>query len=155
MGVSGAGKTTVGRALADRLSWSFFDADDYHPPENIEKMAGGQALDDEDRKPWLQVLAETVRDRLDSNQPAVLACSALRETYRSQLMVDDQQVQLVCLDAEPELISGRLAARDKHFMPPELLQSQMDTLELPEDALMIDASESVDDIVSWILDELQ
>src|SRR4026208_1051953 len=97
MGVSGSGKTSVGKALAEKLRWEFYDADDFHPPENVAKMASGIPLDDTDRAPWLTTLPRLISSRLTQNKPGVLACSALRERYRQQLMRDNDGVQLVYL----------------------------------------------------------
>lgn len=147
MGASGAGKSSVGRALAAALGWEFLEGDDFHPQANIDKMRGGQPLDDHDRAPWLARLAAELRARLDAGTNAVLACSALKAAYRRALVVDDH-VRLVYLRASPELLAQRLAARAGHFMPPSLLASQLEALEPPDDAITVDAGRPVADLVA-------
>ena len=149
MGVSGAGKTTVGKRLAESLGWDFFDGDDFHPPANVEKMSSGTPLQDEDRVPWLEALAALIRQRLDADRPVVLACSALKKTYRDLLSPsneDASKVVWVHLSGSVELLAERLGARQGHFMPSHLLQSQLDTLETPEDALVLDISHSPEEL---------
>jgi gluconokinase len=150
MGVSGAGKTTVGRALADALGWRFVDADDLHPKDNIVKMAAGVPLVDEDRWPWLQVLREVVAEALERDEDLVLVCSALKSSYRAQLEVDPARMRWVYLDAPHEVLARRLANRHGHFMPPSLLDSQLATLEVPADALRVDVSPPVEEVVASI-----
>ena len=128
-GVSGCGKTTIGQQVATHLGWQFYDADDFHPSANVEKMRAGQPLTDEDRWPWLARLAELLEEHVASQQSAVLACSALRKIYREKLDVNAKQVQFVQLAGSFTLIRDRLAARNHEFMDPALLQSQFDTLE--------------------------
>lgn len=151
MGVAGCGKTTVGRALAERLGWTFYDADDYHPPENIAKMSAGIPLTDEDRAGWLTRLHQLIVECLQKDRPAVLACSALKQAYRQVLLTGTSGVQVVYLRAEYELCAQRLAARSGHYMPVSLLASQFATLEEPADALAVDAGLGVDEIVTQIL----
>lgn len=139
MGVAGSGKTTVGRRLAEELGWEFYDADDFHPPSNVEKMARGVPLDDADRGPWLESLRGLVRAALEGGAGAVLACSALKERYRERLLVDGR-VRLVYLKGDRGLIGRRLAARRGHFMKPELLDSQLAALEEPPPETHIDIS---------------
>ena len=141
MGVSGSGKTTVGRLLGQHLGWTFLDADDFHPPANVEKMRRGDPLTDADRDPWLQALADTLRVRLDRGESVVLACSALKESYRDRLRVDER-VRFVVLRADPDVLRRRLADRPGHYFAPSLLASQLETLEMPSDALILDASGS-------------
>jgi gluconokinase len=152
MGVSGCGKSSVGKALAENLGWDFYDADDFHPPANIAKMAGGIPLDDSDRAPWLAALHELISSSLKADSPGVLACSALKERYRQQLMEGNDGVQLVYLKGSYDLIWSRMIARKEHYMKPHMLQSQFATLEEPTNALTIDISMSLDDIVREILD---
>lgn len=141
MGVSGAGKTRLGLALAAALGWDFADADDYHPAANVAKMRAGTPLDDADRAPWLAALRIEIERRLTLGKPLVLACSALKEAYRQTLQADaPERVGLVHLDGSPELIASRLAARAGHYMPPSLLASQLAALETPAGALRIDIS---------------
>src|SRR5690554_3868900 len=130
-GVSGVGKTTIGRLLAERLGWDFADADDHHPARNVAKMAAGRPLDDADREPWLRTVAALVRDRLAGARGLVLACSALRASYRERIGGGDPRVRFVHLRGSFELIEGRIRSRQGHFMPAELLRSQFDTLEEP------------------------
>jgi gluconokinase len=153
MGVSGVGKTTVGEELARELHWRFADADDFHSAANKEKMRSGTALTDADREPWLQSLHDTIVGWSDTGESVVLACSALRESYRKRLVVGPE-VRLVFLHASFNLIASRLSARHGHYMSPELLQSQFDTLEAPEDAVSVDVSGSIADIVTSIRIEL-
>jgi gluconokinase len=146
MGVCGCGKTTVGRALADRLGWRFFDADDFHPQANVAKMAAGAALTDEDRVPWLDRLAAEMRAVARTGQHAVLACSALKESYRQRIARGIESadggeafdVRVVYLKGDVETIEPRLALRSGHYMPPSLLASQFAALEEPVDAVVID-----------------
>jgi len=145
MGVSGSGKTTIGRLLAQDLGWDFFDADDFHPQENIAKMSRGLALNDEDRKPWLLSLRVLIVDCIESGKQAVIACSALKETYRASLRVNDN-VQFVYLKGNFEQIKARLTDRQNHFMTASLLADQFATLEEPLDAVSIDISMPLDQI---------
>lgn len=132
MGVAGVGKTTVGRVVAERLGWAFLDADDFHSPESVAKMARGEALTDADRAPWLAALRGVIAARLEGEAPAVLACSALRRAYREALGGGDERVRFVWLDAPDGLIEGRLATRRGHFAGEALLPSQRATLEPPD-----------------------
>lgn len=131
-GVSGAGKTTLGKLVARKLGWSFYEADDFHSPANVEKMRAGIPLTDEDRWPWLESLRELVK-RLDPKEDAVLACSALRHAYRRFLRVNDQ-VKFVYLRGDYPLIANQLRKRKGYFMNPELLKSQFADLEEPRAA---------------------
>ncbi len=141
MGVSGAGKTRFGRALAGALGRDFTDADDHHPPANVAKMRAGTPLDDTDRAPWLAVLRAEIDRRLENDRPLVLACSALKDAHRRALGGDDPaRVRFIHLDGPPELIASRLAARAGHYMPASLLASQLAALEPPADAIRIDIS---------------
>ncbi len=149
MGVSGSGKTTVGRLLAQRLRWPFLDADDFHPPSSVEKMRRGEPLTDADREPWLRALAATLRAHLDGGESAVLACSALKAAYRDGLHVDER-VRFAFLRADKQLLEKRLAGRSGHYFAPALLQSQLETLEPPKDALTLDAALSPEDLVQEI-----
>ena len=128
-GVSGAGKTTLGKLLARKLGWTFYEADDFHSPANVEKLHAGIPLTDEDRWPWLESLRELVR-RLGPKEDAVLACSALKHAYRRFLRVNDQ-VKFVYLRGDYPLIANQLRKRKGHFMNPELLKSQVADLEEP------------------------
>jgi gluconokinase len=130
-GVSGAGKTTIGKLLAEQLGWQFYEADDFHPRANIEKMRSGRPLTDEDRWPWLERLREQIARSLAANENAVLACSALKRVYRDRLRVSDD-VKFVFLRGDYALVAEQLRHRRGHFMNPELLQSQFADLEQPE-----------------------
>ncbi len=154
MGVSGSGKTTIAQKLADRLGWQFADADDFHPPENVEKMSAGMPLNDNDRAPWLQILRSQIDLWLDCDRPTVLACSALKSRYRCLLGSERSQVQLVYLKGEFTKILQRMQQRDNHFMKPEMLRSQFDALEEPEDAIAVDIGEDPDTIVDRICQSL-
>ena len=147
MGVSGCGKTAVGQALAKELGWEFFDGDDFHPPANITKMAGGLPLTDEERAPWLTAL----HDLIAQKSPGVLACSALKERYRQTLLAGNPQVQIVYLKGSYELIWSRMLLRTGHYMKPQMLQSQFGALEEPVDALTVDIALPVDEIVEKIM----
>lgn len=154
MGVSGSGKTTVGLALAERLGWRFFDADAYHPPDNIDKMARGRPLTDADRQPWLETLRDLIRDHLAEDRPLVLACSALKQHYRDTLGdVATGSVTFVYLQGSFDVIYQRMQQRD-HFMKPNMLQSQFDTLQEPTDAIVVTIDRPVDEIVRKILSDL-
>ena len=139
MGVSGSGKSTVGKVLADQLGWTFVEADDFHPPGNVEKLRRGEPLTDADRRPWLDALRRRIGDACARGEDAVVACSALKHAYQDYLERDDPAcVHYVWLDGPPELIRQRLAARKGHFMNPALLPSQFQTLEPPADAVRVD-----------------
>ena len=154
MGVSGCGKSSVGKLLAEKLGWDFYDADDFHPSINVKKMADGIPLDDSDRAPWLASLHELISSSLKQNQPGVLACSALKERYRQQLMEGNENIQLVYLKGSYELIWSRMSTRREHYMQPEMLQSQFDALEEPVNALTMDISGPVDDISLKVLEQI-
>lgn len=151
MGVAGCGKTTVGKSLAKHLGWNFYDADDFHPPENIAKMTNGIPLNDADRSPWLDSLHILVSSSLMQNRPGVLACSALKERYRRRMLEDNDGAQIVFLKGGYDLIWSRLSARTDHYMKPHMLQSQFEALEEPTGALTVDISSSVQDIVEQVL----
>ena len=131
MGVSGSGKTEVGRLLAREIDGDFLDADSLHPPENVALMRHGIPLDDPRREPWLAAVAEAIRDRLPGTRRLVVACSALKKQYRQRLGLDDGRIRLVHLTGSPDLIRERITGRSGHFMPPALLESQLATLEPP------------------------
>lgn len=154
MGVSGSGKTSIGRSLADHLGWDFYDADDFHPPENVAKMASGIPLDDTDRAPWLAALHDLISSSLRNDRPGVLACSALKERYRQQLVNGNEDVQVVYLKGSYDLIWSRMEKRTDHYMKPHMLKSQFEALEEPENALTMDISMSVDDMVNEIISSL-
>ena len=141
MGVSGSGKTTIGKILAEKLGWTFIEGDDFHPPANVAKMRAGTPLTDTDRAPWLAALRERVDAACERGENAVLACSALKHAYQDYLEKHEPEcVQYVYLHGSEELIRQRLAERKGHFMNPGLLHSQFETLEPPADALRVEVS---------------
>ncbi|MCY1030506.1 gluconokinase [Corallococcus sp. BB11-1] len=154
MGVSGTGKSTVGRALAERMGWAFEDADDLHSEESRQKMASGTPLTDADRQPWLVLLRARMEKALAQGEPLVLAFSALKRSYRERLSVDAKRERWVYLHAPSEVIQERLQRREGHFMPPRLLVSQLAAMEPPEDALAVDVTPSPDEVVRRILEGL-
>ena len=155
MGVSGCGKTTVGEALAAHLNCPFYDGDDFHSPENVAKMASGVPLNDADRAPWLASLAGLIRDHLARGETAVLASSALKKRYRDQLRVDDR-VRFIFLDGDFDLIWGRMQARQDHYMKAEMLRSQFEALERPDEnvAIRIDIDQDVSDILQQVIEAI-
>lgn len=149
-GVSGVGKSTVGAALASELRWTFYDADDYHSAANKEKMRAGIPLTDEDRQAWLLSLRDLISGVLGKNENAVLACSALKQKYRDLLMVSND-LKFVLLSADYAAIENRITARVGHFMNPDLLKSQFDTLEMPTgDDPVLDAALPTETLVEEI-----
>src|SRR5512144_1789130 len=137
MGVSGCGKTTIGRALAEAMSWPFLDADDFHPAANVDKMRAGIALTDDDRWPWLDRLAVEIAAINARGENAVLACSALKQAYRERLAANGG-VRIAYLKGDRATIEPRLSARASHYMPASLLASQLALLEEPTDAIVVD-----------------
>jgi gluconokinase len=155
-GVAGVGKTTIGRLLAQELAWEFYDADDFHPAANIEKMKAGIPLTDEDRRPWLDRLRQLVKRSLAAHENAVVACSALKRAYRERLRVNEE-VQIVFLRASRARVSEHLQQRRGHFMPAALLGSQFTDLEEPqpdEHVLTVDVEGSPHDVTSLIKTKL-
>lgn len=155
MGVCGSGKSTIGRALADRLGGEFFEGDGFHPGSNIEKMNKGIPLTDRDRADWLTRLSQAIAQRRQAGEstPAVFSCSALKKSYRDQLRRGDPDLRLVHLHGARELLEQRMLARRDHFMPPQLLTSQLATLEEPDEdeaPIIVDVSAGVDHIVDDI-----
>ena len=153
MGVSGAGKTTVGSLLAQELHWEFADADDFHSPANVAKMRAGIPLTDADREPWLESLHALATRWIAEKKNAVLACSALKQSYRDFMQVDEQ-VRFVYLKGERDLFSQRLLARHHHYMKQQMLDSQLQTLEPPVDAVVVDANAVPESIVREIRRQL-
>jgi gluconokinase len=158
MGVSGAGKSTVGRLIAVRLDCPFRDADSFHPPANIAKMSSGAALTDEDRRPWLAAIAAWIAEHRAAGTTCVVTCSALKRVYRD-IVTDEQRadVRLAYLKGGFDLIAARLAARKGHFMPPALLQSQFDALEEPgpaEHAITVPIDAPPEDIAARVIAQL-
>jgi carbohydrate kinase (thermoresistant glucokinase family) len=150
MGVSGSGKTAVGTRLAEKLQYGFLDADNFHPPANIEKMKHGIPLTDEDRIPWLQNLHWEIASRLSQGKSVILACSALKESYREMLREGLPQIRFVYLHVDRETLAQRLQKRTGHFFPKELLDSQLATLEVPHDALVVEENRPLDEVVGAI-----
>ena len=155
MGVSGSGKTTIGRLLAGELGWIFYDGDDFHPEANIEKMKRGIALSDNDREPWLAALQQLILNLIRNNQSAIIACSALKKSYRDILVKDKENVVFVYLKGNYDLIHKRLLERKGHFFDKKLLESQFETLEEPEGVLTIDTAQEPIVIVNKIRRELE
>lgn len=153
MGVSGSGKTTVGQALSKQLGWEFADADDLHPAANVEKMSHGIPLTDVDRAPWLASLRAVIVGWLAARKCGVLACSALKQAYRDELDVDPQ-VRVVFLKGSPALLHERMRIRLGHYMKEGMLDSQFATLEKPKDAITVDVSGSVTDVVREVRRQL-
>ena len=150
MGVCGCGKTTVGRLLAERLGVPFHDADDFHPRANVERMRRGEALTDDDRRPWLEELATAIA-AWNRAGGAVLACSALKRSYRAMLGAHDNKVSYVYLKGSADIIRQRMAGRTDHYMNPALIESQFATLEEPKDAIVEDVRRSPAEIADSVL----
>lgn len=151
MGVAGAGKSLIGSMLAQALGVDFVEGDAYHPAENVARMAAGVPLTDDDRRGWLQALADRLRDAAAADEGLVMACSALKRSYRDLLRAGDPTVRFVLLHGSEALLAERLAARRGHYMPPSLLASQLATLELPgpdEDAWRCDIADAPETIVA-------
>jgi len=153
MGVVGAGKTTVGSLLAQKLGWQFADADDFHPAANVEKIRHGIPLDDSDRAPWLAALRDSILKSKRERKNLVLACSALKRKYRDELRVDG--VHFVYLEGDYELIEKRLRRRRGHFASDSILKSQFEELEKPTDALTVEIDKTPDAIVAEIIEKLK
>jgi gluconokinase len=153
MGVSGSGKTTLGKALAERLGWAFADADDYHSQPSREKMRRGQPLTDADREPWLGRLRALIEAHMQAHRPLVLACSALKQSYRDVLAGGLEGVAVVFLQGDPTLIAERMRQRS-HFMPVSLLQSQISTLEPPQGAIVANIHKPVGTLVEEVVAQL-
>lgn len=155
MGVSATGKTTLGNALAAVTGGAFYDGDDYHPEANRQKMASGTPLNDEDRRPWLEILAQLAETRArEATTPTFIACSALKESYRVLLRSRYRELAFLHLHASPTLLRQRITERyesGEHFMPPSLLDDQLNTLETPRDALLLDVSLPVESSVTQFL----
>lgn len=155
MGVAGSGKTTIGAALAKEVHWDFADADDFHPASNVAKMSAGIPLNDEDRAPWLTKLRGYIEDSLKKGRSLVLTCSALKQKYRDRLTVDPAHTNLVYLKGPRSVLLERIGHRHGHFMKPEMLDSQLATLEEPKDALVVDIARTPEQIVAEIREKLR
>jgi gluconokinase len=157
MGVSGSGKTTVASTLARRLNWPFQEGDDLHPQANIEKMRAGHPLSDQDRGPWLELIADWVDQRLDAGQNGIITCSALKRAYRDVINRRQHGVVFIFLDGSRKRVALRLASRQGHFMPPHLLESQFEDLERPapdEPVITFDIDAPPQRIVDVVIDKL-
>jgi gluconokinase len=154
MGTTGSGKTTIGSLLAERMEWEFVDADDFHPPSNVEKMKHGKPLTDADREPWLKALHDKIVEWTAEKRSVVLACSALKQSYRDELRASSD-VKFVYLKGSYQLFSPRVLARRGHFAKQDLLASQFATLEEPTDAVIVDAAPSPEQIVSEVRRKLR
>jgi gluconokinase len=157
MGVAGAGKSAVGAALADALGVAFVEGDAYHPARNVQRMAAGIPLTDADRRPWLHALAARLREAGETGTGLVMACSALKRSYREVLRAAAARVTFIHLHGARELLAARLAQRQEHFMPPSLLESQLAALEPPahdEDAWAYDVGLSLTMIVASLVDRI-
>jgi len=150
MGVSGSGKTTIGKQLADSLHWEFSDGDSFHSLENVEKMRRGISLTEVDRLPWLQAMQRAIAQWLQADKNVVLACSALKESYRQLLIVDKNRIKVVYLKGSYQLIQKRLQERKNHYMSEKLLNSQFDVLEEPADAIDVDITAPTPVIIQTI-----
>lgn len=153
MGVSGCGKSTIGEALSKNLNIDFFDADDFHPQSNIDKMKNGTPLNDNDRKPWLLNLAKELAS-WEKNKGAILACSALKESYRQLLMSQTKKIQWVYLSGTFQLIKKRMESRSEHFMKSNMLKSQFNTLEVPKYGVHIEIEKDPSVIIGEIVKKI-
>jgi gluconokinase len=158
MGVAGSGKTTIGRAVADALGWAFGDADAFHPPANVAKMARGVPLTDDDRWPWLDAIGRWITERGAEGESAIVACSALKRVYRDRLRVAAPDLRLVFLEVSRDVVETRVAARSEHFFPSTLLGSQLATLEPPqpdERAIVISPGDTLAGVVARLVAQLR
>jgi len=155
MGVSGSGKTTIGKQLAFRLGWPFEDGDDYHSGANRTKLLHGQPLNDEDRQDWLSALVALINGYLLKGESCILACSALKQIYRDRLTVDPDRVHFVYLKGSRELILPRIQARRGHIMKSSLLDSQFAVLEEPSRAIVVDIGQTSLEVTNFIIVELK
>lgn len=156
MGVTGSGKTTIGKMLAKGLGWKFYEGDEFHPVRNVNKMRKGIPLDDNDRIPWLNAIRELIAKCINERKDAIITCSALKESYRNSLMGNNKEIKLVYLEGDFSTIQKRLKNKNRknHFMNPDLLKSQFDALEEPKTALEIDISKMPEIIVESIKSKL-
>ncbi len=158
MGVSGSGKTTIAEGVAARLGWDVLEGDEFHPPANVAKMKSGIPLDDADRLPWLQAIAGAIDRKLAEGDSAVVACSALKRSYRGIIIGGRRNVVLIYLRGTHTVIGKRMASRKGHFMPPSLLESQFATLEEPgpdENPIVVDVAPPPDAIVANVIKAMQ
>ena len=155
MGVAGSGKTTIGKMFSERLGWNFYDGDDYHPKENLEKMRRGIPLTDDDRWPWLKAIEELINSRLNDNQKSIIACSALKREYREYLKQDKEDIVFVYLKGDEKTLRERISSRHGHFAGVDLLESQLDTLEGPHNVLTVDISRKPEEITDYLIERLE
>ena len=153
MGVSSSGKSVIGEMLAEKLDCAFYDADDFHPVENVKKMESGKPLNDEDRLPWLEKLRRVMM-QWEQTGGAVLACSALKKSYRDMLNPSDIPTRFIYLKGSKEVIAKRMRNRSGHFMPESLLESQFQALEEPQNAITVNIDQSPSDILKEIFEQL-
>lgn len=154
MGVSGTGKSTIGKSLSQKLGWPYFEGDDFHPEENVKKMREGFPLNDDDREPWLQILRELILKQIKEKQSAIFSSSALKEKYRRTLAGENKEIHFVYLAGSYELIMGRLQQRDHEYMPSTLLTSQFEALEEPQQAIKISIDQQVEEIIEEIIQKI-
>jgi gluconokinase len=154
MGVSGSGKTTIGKRLSDKLGWDFYDADDFHPQANIDKMSRGIPLTDGDRWPWLENLNRLMLEYINKNRPVVVSCSALKSSYRDLLLKNISHAVLVYLRGDYGLIKERMHQRQDHYMRARMLESQFEALEEPKDAIIIDIGADPEAIIDAIIQSI-
>lgn len=150
MGVAGSGKSTLAAPLASRLGWTFLEADDFHPPSNVERIRSGTPLSDGDRLPWLLALRDRIRQELRGGRGVVLACSALKASYRDILADHGARTEFVFLDPDRDTLRRRLSDRTGHFAGTSILPSQLATLERPERALVVEGSPTIEQILSLV-----
>ena len=155
MGVSGCGKTTIGKRTADKLGVPYYEGDEFHPLKNIEKMSQGIPLADEDREDWLEQMSQLIQTKLDAGESGILSCSALKENYRKRLRIDPERVHFIYLKGSYELILSRLQNRIDHYMPVHLLRSQFDALEEPCDVLTVNIDQLPEAILSEVFSYLK
>lgn len=155
MGVSGCGKTTIGEMIGKVLDVPYYEGDEYHPPENVNKMAQGIPLTDKDREGWLDSLSQLIRAKLDKDESGVLSCSALKQKYRDRLCVNQDLVRFIYLKGSYRLIRSRMQARSEHYMPAKLLKSQFEALEEPDDVFTVNIDQSPEDILQVVHTYLQ
>ncbi len=153
MGVSGSGKTTVAKAVSNKFGWKYYEGDEYHPAENVEKMKNWIPLNDEDRLPWLLSLRKVIEEAISKRENIVISCSALKEAYRKILKVSEE-VKFIYLKGSYDLIRKRMEERIPHFFKPEMLKSQFDVLKEPQQAIEIDISKSSESIIGDLIDKI-
>lgn len=150
MGVAGSGKSTIGRLLADRLHWDYFEADDFHPPANVAKMSRAEPLDDQDRAPWLAAIRARMEQCIAAGRPAIFTCSALKEAYRRILTDGLDGIAIVYLQGDPATITARISERKGHFMKAALVRSQFEALEPPSNAFTLDIRQNPEQLAEAI-----